>query len=267
MIRLGFLRLAAPLALLTAAWAERPFDPFTAATIEPKPGAQVPLDLSFRDEQDRSVSLRELGGGKPVVLAPVLHECPNICGVTLGGLADAVAGQTYRAGPDFRIIAFGIDPRETPAEARKALAALDERTSADAIAGGVHAVTGSPMDIAAVTDALGYRYGWDESIRQYAHVAAAAVLTPDGRLARWLYGLAPEPRDLRLALTEAGEGRVGGFGDRLLLLCYHYDPVTGRYSPLIWSLLRLGGIGTALLLLGSILVALRRERRASGRDA
>jgi protein SCO1/2 len=264
MMRLASLCLALCLASATAASA---FDPFAAATIEPRAGARVPLDLRFRDERGRTVSLRELGAGKPLVLAPVLHDCPNICGVTLGGLADAVAGQSYRAGPDFRIVAFSIDPHETPPDARKSIAALGKRVSGDATKAGWHAVTGASADIAAVTDALGYRYAWDESIGQYAHVAAVAVLTPDGRLARWLYGLAPDPGDLRLALTEAGEGRIGGLGDRLLLLCYRYDPATGRYSPLIWSLLRTASAGTAMFLLGAVLFAVRRERRAGGRRA
>lgn len=259
MTRLAMLLVA--LVLPLAALAAPGFDPFEKAGIDPRPGARVPLDLTFTDAKGRAVSLREIGGGKPIVLAPVLHDCPNICGVTLGGLANAVKAQSYRPGTDFEIVAFGIDPKETPDDAHNALAELERRFPSLAAKGGVHALTGYAKDIATVTQALGYRYAFDERIGQYAHVAAVAVLTPDGRLARWLYGIAPEPTDLHLALTEAGEGRLGDFADQLLLLCYHYDPQTGRYGSLVWSMLRVGGGITVLGLGGFIVLSLRRERR------
>ncbi len=242
------------------------FDPFGAAGIDRLPDAAVPLDRPFLDEHGRSVTLRELGGGKPILLAPVLHDCPNICGVTLAGLAQAVRAQNYRPGKDFVIVAFGIDPKEGPAQAQAQLA--DLRKAFPSVAGsGTYALTGADADIHAVTDALGYRYAWDERIGQYAHVAAVALLTPDGRLARWLYGLAPDPGDLRLALTEAGEGRIGDWADQLLLLCYHYDPQTGRYGPLIWTVLRIGGGATTGIGIGLIGLAVVRERRADKRAA
>ena len=129
-------------------------------------------------------------------------------------------------------------------------------------------MTGDASAVAAVTDALGYRYAWDERIGQYAHVAAIAVLTPDGRLARWLYGLAPQPGDLALALTDAGQGRIGGLAEQLLLLCYRYDPASGRYTGAIWSALRIGG-GLASILLSRIdrvcdSIRERRSRRRAG---
>lgn len=240
------------------------FDPFTEAGIDPRPGARVPLDLAFTNAQGRAVSLRDIGGGKPVVLAPVLHDCPNICGIVLGGLANAVETQSYRPATDFVLVAFGIDPRESAEDAQNTLVELEQRFPSLAANGGIHALTGRAEDVTAVTEALGYRYAWDERIGQYAHVAAVAVLTPDGRLARWLYGIAPEPTDLHLALTEAGEGRLGGFADQLLLLCYHYDPETGRYGSLVWSMLRIGGGITVLGLGGFVIFSLRRDRRQGG---
>jgi protein SCO1/2 len=114
--------------------------------------------------------------------------------------------------------------------------------------------------------AAGYRYGWDSRIGQFAHIAAVAVLTPDGRVARWLYGIQPQGNDLRLALTEAGQGRIGDLGDQLLLLCYHYDPHTGRYGGLVWTLLRGGGVLTLVLLAGFVGAALIRERRGRIRE-
>lgn len=255
-------RLLAILFLLLAGAPALAFDPFKAAGIDQRPGAQVPLDLSFRNESGRAVSLRDLGAAKPVVLVPVQHRCPNICGVTLAGLAQAIRAQSYVPGRDFTIVAFGIDPKEGPDAARESLEKLREADPA-LPTNGIHAVTGRADDVDAVTRAIGYRYAWDDSIGQYAHVAAVAVLAPDGRLARWLYGLAPDPTDLRLALTEAGEGRLGTWGDQLLLLCYHYDPKTGQYGSLISWLLRLGGGVTVLLGVGWIGIALLRERRSA----
>lgn len=237
-----------------------PFDPFKATGIDQRPNALTPLDRPFEDEAGHPVTLRALAGGKPMLLVPVLHNCPNICGVTLSGLLEAVEAQRFRSPGDFTIVAFGIDPKEGPKEAQKSLHDLRQRFP-DLAANGIHALTGKEPDIHAVTDALGYRYAWDADIGQYAHDAAAAVLTPDGHLSRWLYGLAPEPSDLKLALTEVGQGRTGDWSDQLLLLCYHYDPVTGRYSSLIGLALQAGGAATIALGGGGLALALLRERR------
>jgi protein SCO1/2 len=234
------------------------FDPVAQAGIDPPADARAPMALGFREADGSPITLARLAAGRPLVLVPVQHHCPNICGVTLAGVASAIAAQPLRAGRDFTVVAFGIDPKEGPADAQASLAALRGRVPAIA---GIHALTGAAPDIAAVTAALGYRYAWDPAIGQFAHVAATAVLMPDGRLSRWLYGLAPDPLDLRLAVTEAGQGRIGGLGDRLLLLCYHYDPVTGRYAATIRTLLRAGGAATVALLAGFIMLATIRERR------
>ncbi len=236
------------------------FDAFSATGIDRRDGAQIPLDLPFHDQDGATVTLADLAKRRPILLVPVLHDCPNICGVTLAGLAQAILGQPYRPGRDFAFVAFGIDPAEGPADARASL----DRLAADfplLDRASLRGLTGAAPDVAAVTAALGYRYAWDPDIGQYAHLAATAVLTPDGRLARWLYGIAPDPEDLKLALTEAGQGRLGSWRDQLLLLCYHYNPVTGRYGSLITGLLRLAGgftAGGGALLIG---YAFLRERR------
>ena len=247
-----------------AAWADAPFDPFSEVSIESEPGAVVPLDLPVQDEGGRIVTLRELGGGKPIVLVPMLHNCPNICPVLLRGVADAIAAQPYQPGSDFVLVAFGIDPEETAADAAETKASLLKEGHAS-LGKGFHAVTADAKVVEAVTDALGYRYAFDDRIDQYAHAAATAVLTAEGRLARWLYGIAPQATDLRLALTEAGEGRIGGITDQFLLLCYQYDPQTGRYNSIVWLLLRGTGIVTVLLLGGFIGRSLLRERRRARR--
>ncbi|MFZ5779957.1 MAG: SCO family protein [Pseudomonadota bacterium] len=236
------------------------FDPFRSTGIDRRPDARAPLDVAVVDEQGTSTTLQALARGKPVLLAPVLHRCPNICGLTLAGLTSAVMAQKFRPGRDFTLIAFGIDPREGTGEAVQSLVEL-RRAFPDLGSDGVHAVTASPADIARVTGALGYRYAWDEGIGQYAHISAVAVLTPAGHLSRWLYGIAPAATDVRLALTEAGDNRTGDWTDQLLLLCYHYDPETGRYASLVWLLLRIGGGATAVG--GSVLIgiAVLRERR------
>jgi protein SCO1/2 len=237
------------------------FDPFAKTGIDRRPNAAVPLDTLFRDETGRTLTLRAAGEGRPILLVPVVHRCPNICGLTLAGIGEAVQLQKFASGRDFTLVAFGIDPREGPAEAAQSIDGL--RQNFRTLQAGVHGLTGDAASIAKVLKPLGYRYDWDGDLNQYAHIAAVAVLTPDGRLSRWLYGITPDPTDVRLALTEAGEGKVGSWTDQLLLLCYHYDPKTGRYGPLIWTLLRVAGGATALLGLAWIGLAVRRERRAA----
>jgi protein SCO1/2 len=248
-------------ALLAACAARRPepFDPFHLAGVDPRPGAVVPLDLKVRDEAGRPTSLRRLAHGLPLVLAPVQHRCPNLCGLTLDGLAGAVAGQDLRPGRDFVLVAFGIDPRETSQDA-----ALSVRRLARAGPSGVHAVVADPAATRAVTHALGYRYAWDRRMQQYAHIAAVAVLTPDGRLARWLYGVAPKSRDLGLALARAERGEPGGLGEQIRLICYHYAPLAGRYSGAILQVLRWAGAAFALALAAMIGLGLARRRRGRG---
>jgi len=237
--------------------AQDPFNPFGLATIDERPGARIPMDLAFTDASGRRTTLREIGGGKPILLAPVLHDCPNLCGVTLAGLADAIAAQPHRPGKDFAVAAFGIDPREDANAAARDLTRLQRASGADAIAP-ISALVGDDGSIHAVTDALGFRYAWDDRIGQYAHVAAVAVLTPDGRLSSWLYGLAPQPQAVRQAIAAAAEGRTGSWADQLLLLCYHYDPATGRYTPAIETILR---IAAALTVVGLAVLLWRLRRR------
>jgi len=252
------------LVLMTLAGAARaagPFDPFHLARIDGRPGAQVPLDLAFRDQAGDTVTLRSLAHGRPILLAPVQHRCPNICGATLEGLARAVNGQAARPGRELEIVAFGIDPREGVADAvvsaRRLGAALDGQP--------VHALTGPPSDIAAVTSAIGYHYAWDPRLGQYAHIAAVAVLTPDGRLSSWLYGIQPSPQALSAAVAAARRGDAGDRGQQLLLLCYHYIPIIGTYGTLALNALKIAGAACVLALFGFIANSLLRERRRSAR--
>jgi protein SCO1/2 len=239
--------------LMVATGSAAALDPFAAAGIDRKPDARVPLDLTFTDESGKATTLRRLSGGKPILLVPVQHHCPNICGVTLAGLVQAISAQRLRPDADFTTVAFGIDPKEGPRDAAEDLARLPNQP--------IHGLTGTAQNIAAVTAALGYRYAWDPQLEQYDHVAATAVLAADGRLTRWLYGVAPAAEDLKLALVEAGQGKTGDWTDQLILLCYHYDPVTGRYSNVIWTALRVIAGGAVLALAAFIGRAIYRERR------
>ena len=252
--RLLFLLL---LCLAAPAFAQAGFDPFGEATIDERPGAQIPLDVPLTNAHGQPTTLRAIGDGKPILLAPVLHNCPNLCGVTLAGIADAIAGQSLRPGKDFSFVAFGIDPKEGPKTAAGDLARLRERPEGAAL-GPAFALVGPAASIRAVTDALGYRYAWDDRIGQYAHIAAVAVLTPDGRLSSWLYGLTPQPGDLSDALADAQAGQTGSWGAQLLLLCFHYDPETGRYTVAIEKIIKLAAFLTVAGL-GFLVWRLRRR--------
>lgn len=233
-----------------------PFNPFGEATIDERPGAAIPLDVPFADQNGRQVTLRSLAHGRPMLLVPVLHNCPNFCSVTLVGFAAAATAQKQKLGQDFAMVAFGIDPRDRAADA-----AGDLQRLAKARGGAlpITATTGTGPNIRAVTDALGYHYAWDNRIGQYAHIAAAAVISPSGHLTGWLYGLAPQPTELASALSKAANEDSGTFGERLLLLCYHYDPLTGRYSLAIVRVLQGAGLLSVLLLAGLIVFMQKRH--------
>jgi len=245
------------LAAFFAVTAAAPFDPFAQARIDEHPGAQVPLATPVVNQDGVRTTLGALSGGRPVLLIPVLHDCPNLCGLTLDGLVSAMKASHVVGGRDASVIAFGIDPKESAADARASLDRLALRHPE--IAGRIQATIGSAAEIKAVMDPIGYHFAYDPRIGQYAHAAAVAVLTPDGRFSRWLYGLAPEPADLTTALGAARAGKTGGFFHQLILLCYHYDPQTGRYSVAIAWLIRAACIATVLALLLYVIFAKRRE--------
>jgi protein SCO1/2 len=226
-------------------------------------GDSVPLDVTFRDEAGRPVTLRSLFRGRAVVLSLVYYECPMLCTLTLNGLGSALSVLTFDVGRDFDVITVSFEPKETPALAaakKKAYLARYRRPGAEE---GWHFLTGDAPAIAALTSAVGFRYAWDAETRQYAHPAGLVVLTPDGRIARYMYGVEYAPRDLRLALVEASQRRIGNPVDTVLLYCYRYDPTRGRYAASVLRLVRLGGVLTVLGLAAFVLSSLRRERSAA----
>jgi protein SCO1 len=225
-------------------------------------GEPVPLDLVFRDEAGRPVALRSLFRGRAVVLSLVYYECPMLCTLTLNGLGSALSVLTFDVGKEFDVVTVSFEPKETPplaAAKKKAYLARYRRPGA---AEGWHFLTGDAPAIAALTRAVGFRYAWDAETRQYAHPAGLVVLTPDGRIARYMYGVEYAPRDLRLALVEASRLRIGNPVDTVLLYCYRYDPARGRYAASVLRMVRLGGILTVLGLGSFVFISLWRERAA-----
>jgi protein SCO1/2 len=222
---------------------------------------RVPLDVALVDEDGKAVRLGDYFGAKPVVLAFVYFDCPMLCTQVLNATASALNIMSLDAGADYEMVAVSFDPRETPVQARARKATTLERYHRERAAAGWHFLTGSQGAIDRLTAAAGFRYAWDDETGQFAHPAGVVVLTPDGRLARYLFGIEYGPRDLRLAIVEASEGRIGSPVDALLLYCYHYDPMTGRYGFVVMRALRVAGAATVLALGSFVVVMLRRERK------
>lgn len=222
---------------------------------------QVPLDLPFVDEQGRNVTIGQYFGKRPVVLALVYFDCPMLCSLVQSALAGTLAIVKPQAGTDFDVVVASINPGETPAQAADAKARMVALYRHPGTDDGLHFLTGRESAIKALADAVGFRYKYDPTIAQFAHPAVIIVLTAQARVSRYLFGINYGATDLRLALDEAAGGRIGNVVDQTLLFCYHYDPLTGRYSLAIMSLIRVGGILTVLGILLPTVLAVRRQRR------
>ena len=225
-------------------------------------GDIVPLDAVFRDETGQAVKLGDYFGKRPVVLSLAYYECPMLCTVTLNGLASALDVLAFTPGRDFEIVTVSFEPKETPALAAAKKAAYLHRYKRPGAAAAWHFLTGDAAQIRRLTEAVGFKYAWDEQTRQYAHASGVMVLTADGRLARYLYGVEYAPKDLRFAIVEASQGRILSPVDRLLLYCYHYDPTLGRYGKSVMALLRVGAVLT-LGGIGAMIFGLRRRDGAA----
>jgi len=220
----------------------------------------VPLDTVFRDESGRTVRLGEYFGKRPVVMVFAYYDCPMLCTLVVNGLASALGVMSLEPHRDFEIVTVSFNPADTPAGAAAKKAAALTRYNRTGAAEGWHFLTGDQESIARLTRAAGFRYTWDAATRQFAHPSGIVVLTPEGRLARYLFGIEYGPRDLRFALVEASSGRVGSKVDALLLFCYHYDPATGRYGLVIMRTIRVAGAATVVALAAFITIMVRRER-------
>ena len=222
---------------------------------------RVPLDTTFRDEAGATVRLGDYFGNKPVVLVFAYYDCPMLCTQVINGLSSALGVMSLNPGRDFEIVTVSFNPRDTPASAAAKKASYLERYRRPGAAAGWHFLTGDQANIDRLTKAAGFRYAWDAETRQYAHPSGVIVLTPDGRLSKYLFGIEYGPRDLRLGIVEASAGKVGTPVDSLLLYCYHYDPMTGRYGLAIMRAIRMAGAATVLAIGAFIVVMVRRERK------
>ena len=228
---------------------------------EQKLDQQLPLDVRVRDSDGNSVRLADYFAGKPVLLNFVYYRCRELCPLLSDGLVRVLSALSFDIGDQFDVITVSFDPTETAADAASAKAQYIKRYGRDGATRGWHFLTGERPAIDALADAAGFRYSYDARKNEFAHATGIVVVTPQGKLSRYYYGLDFSPRDLRLGLIEAAAGKIGSAIDQLLLFCYHYDPLTGQYNLIVTRVLRLAGVATVLALAGFIALMLRRDRR------
>lgn len=228
--------------------------------IEQRLNQQVPLDLMFVDENGQAVELKQYFGKKPVILAMVYYQCPMLCSEVQSHLAGALTGiSRFTIGRDYDVVTVSFDPRDTPKDAatnKKSYMSRYRRAGAEQ---GWHFLTGKQDQIDALASAVGFHYKWDPESKQFAHGSGIMLLTPDGRLAQYYYGIEYFPRDIQMGLIEASQGKIGNVVDQVLLYCYHYDPAQGRYGAVVFNILRVSALATLLLLGGFILLMFRRD--------
>lgn len=241
---------------------EAPIKALEEVGIDQKLGNQVSLDLAFVDSNGETVQLRELFRGKPVLLTLVYYECPMLCTEVLNGVLRALRPMTFEVGRELDVVTISIDPDETSALSSEKKALYLRQYNRPGSEDGWHFLTGTQQAIAKVTDDTGFRYAYIPEIDQYSHAAAIMLLTPEGQVSRYFFGVEYSSRDLRLSVIEASEEKIGSPVDQVLLYCYHYDPTTGKYSLVIWNVMRGAGILTIVLLAVFIIWNLRRERGA-----
>ena len=288
---MGFLQLisgrskpyaAAALLAATAAWGQQLLGPPRQSAMQDSklkpalPGAlagvgidqkldqQLPLELKFKDEFGRDVTLSEyFKAGKPVLLVPVYYRCPMLCTQILGGVASSLKAVSLNPGQDFQVVAVSFDPKDTPETAADKKQMYMKRYGRDGAANGWHMLTGDEANIRPLMDAIGFHYQYDPKTDQYAHASGVMVATPDGRLSKYFYGVEYAPRDLRLGLVEASKSQIGTPVDQLLLFCFHYDPATGKYGAVAMNILRAAGGAFVLVCGGFLAIALRRDVKRS----
>ncbi|MEY2747377.1 MAG: hypothetical protein RL112_2419 [Planctomycetota bacterium] len=260
-------------ALAAAAWlgsgveaaAQDPARATRDARFDQRLDAQVPLDATFKDESGRDIALGELFGRseRPVVLTMVYYECPMLCTQVLNGFVKTLRVLGMEVGEDFDIVTVSIDPGETSGLAAAKKEAYIAGLEGGKVAEGWRWLVGPQSSIDALADSVGFRYWYDAEIDEYAHAGGIVVLTPEGRVSRYFFDVEFAMRDLRLALVEASAGKIGSLTDKVMLLCYHYDPKTGKYGFVVTNVVRgLGGL-TVLLLVGFVILQLRRDRQAA----
>ena len=235
-----------------------------AVGLDQKLGEQAPLDAEFRNETGKTVRLGDYFGARPVILTFAYYRCQDLCPLLLDGVLRTLRAMSFTAGKDFEIVNVSFDPHDTPALAAAKKTDLVRRYARPGAADGWHFLSGGEASINRITAAAGFRYSHESDNDRFAHATGIMLLTPQGRFARYFYGIEFSPRDLRLGLLEASDGKIGKAIDQLLLFCYHYDPATGKYTLMVTNLLRGATIATVLALGAFIVLSLRAEtsRRA-----
>jgi protein SCO1/2 len=232
--------------------------------IDQKLNQPLPAHAVFKDETGAAIKLGDYFGKRPIVMALVYYDCPMLCTQVLNGMISSFKTLSLKPGEDFDIISISFDPRETAAlaAAKKKVYVnyLPEANRAGATTGW-HFLTGDEENIRRVTEAVGFRYRFDQATNQFAHASAIYVVTPDGKLSHYFYGIEYAPRDLRLGLVEASQNKIGSTVDQLMLYCYHYDPETGKYGAVVLNLIRLGGVITIFAI--ALLLFILRKRGAN----
>jgi protein SCO1/2 len=263
--------LSACLPALAQGWAQSPSplaseDPSSGQVrmlenvgIDQRLGEQLPLDLTFRDESGVTVRLGDYFGKKPVVLTLVYYTCPMLCNQVLNGLTSALGTVSFDIGEEFEVVTVSFDPRETSELARNKKATYIDWYKRPGASDGWHFLTGDKASIDKLTEAAGFHYKFDAATNQFVHASGIMLATPEGKLARYFYGIEYAPKDLRLGLIEASEKKIGNPVDRLLLYCYHYDPASGKYGAVAMNILRLASIATVAGLVAMLWLLRRRH--------
>jgi len=263
---------AAFLALAPGAAAQLASDPMQSVGVRPellkqvgidqKLNQSIPLDLTFRDEDGRTVALGQFFGQKPVVLTLVYYNCPMLCTQVLNGVESSLKELSTDIGNQYDVVTVSIDPTESHVLAKTKKEVYVGMYGRPGAAQGWHFLTGDEPQIKQLADAVGFRYAYDPDTKQFAHASAIMLLTPEGKISRYFYGIQYPTRDLRLGLVEASEGKIGSPVDQVLLFCYHYDPATGKYGLLISHVIKAAGALTVLILGVGMLILFRGERYA-----
>jgi protein SCO1/2 len=236
-------------------------------TIQQKLNSPMPLDLLFKDETGRTVPLRTYFGEMPVVLSPVYFKCPSLCPMSLRETVNGLRRLSLQAGRDYEVVVVSFDPADTPATAAQKKAEYAKQFDKPGFDIGWHFLTGSQESISKLTSAIGFQYRWDAASKQFVHAGGIMVATPDGRMSRYFYGIDYAPADLRMALVDASQHKIGGPVDYVLLYCFHWDPTLGKYTLAIVNVLKIAGALTVTLLGGLIFFLMRNDKRKNGRPA
>ncbi len=246
---------------------EKPRD-LEEVRIDQRLNEPLPLDAVFRDENGTEVKLGDYFRGKPVVLSLVYYSCPMLCNQVLNGMTSGLdVLKAFSIGKEFEVVTVSFDPRETPELARQKKETYMKWYKREGAAEGWHFLTGDQSSIDRLTEAAGFHYKWDEKTTQFIHASGIMIATPEGKLARYFYGIEYAPKDLRLGLVEASEGKIGSPVDQLLLYCYHYDPASGKYGAVVMNMMRLGGAAMLIAIIAMFIVFRVRGHSARRENA